>query len=340
MMKKLPLFSLVFVISFSSGWAQTGFKSKAKPTASGRLPTFEFQEVPIPAARPNNNPGLLAQNSTPSLRTALRFRVVRDADGSVIWLEDQRPTGQIIDPQSRQSASSVAFQFLEKTKGLLGIARPAEEFELLETTADSLRQTHLKLRQMYRGVPVYGGEIMLHSRNDTLRLLNGRSFPTPTLTDLRPALDQTRAIDLAMRHLGKKAIVRPVGEGLAARFGRPKHELVIYRPANRGVDQYLPRRQRPVPDRRHAGHVQPQHLQNARRSRGRTLDDRRQQYDGRRFQDKASDEYQWHQLEHHGRFGALQRGHRLRLLRQNLPAQLAEWQRRHGDFGRQHGRPR
>ena len=72
--------------------------------------------------------------------------------------------------------------FLVKEKELLKIQDPESEFELKKDFRDELGITHLRFAQQYKGLEVWGKEIMLHlDNNGNVISLNGRFVKTPSV---------------------------------------------------------------------------------------------------------------------------------------------------------------
>ncbi|TAG51108.1 MAG: hypothetical protein EAZ29_10675, partial [Runella slithyformis] len=44
---------------------------------------------------------------------------------------------------------------------------------------DELKHTHVRLQQQFKGLPVYGGELILHAQDNQFTSLNGYHFKTP-----------------------------------------------------------------------------------------------------------------------------------------------------------------
>ena len=42
------------------------------------------------------------------------------------------------------------------------IKDPSSEFKLIKTSQDDLGMTHIRIQQTYHGLPVYGGEMIIH----------------------------------------------------------------------------------------------------------------------------------------------------------------------------------
>lgn len=69
--------------------------------------------------------------------------------------------------------------------------------------SDALGETHVRLQQYYRNVPVLGGEYIVHLRNGVVRAANGRlaalAYPNAT-----PVLTADAALTLALNRIGAK----------------------------------------------------------------------------------------------------------------------------------------
>ncbi|MFN7119584.1 MAG: hypothetical protein ACK4TA_22500, partial [Saprospiraceae bacterium] len=101
-----------------------------------------------------------------------------------------------------------ALRYLEQVQTLMQIKNAAEEFTFTTSETDELGQTHLRAQQIYKGIKVYGAEIVLHGWDESIQLLNGRSYPTPSLTQLTPAISEQHAARAAVAQLSKHAKVK------------------------------------------------------------------------------------------------------------------------------------
>ncbi|NJC87537.1 MAG: hypothetical protein FIA97_06585 [Methylococcaceae bacterium] len=79
--------------------------------------------------------------------------------------------------------------WLEAHQAALRMERPSEEVVAVATEPDSLGFSHLKLHQVYRGLPVWGAELLFHwNRERRLYWINGRYLPTPSGLAIEPSL--------------------------------------------------------------------------------------------------------------------------------------------------------
>lgn len=211
--------------------AQKGFDRKKKEGHTGAKPGFDYFEAPVP--KNSSNARMVETVKFPS---SVRFqkiasKIVRDQNGQVIWLESK--TGKSLSGLSngRINASQVAYDFLNQVKSDLNLKTPSESFVLSSSDMDDQNQTHIRMQQVYKNIPVYGGEIILHTLNDTLRLMNGRFFPEKNMNTVAQ-LPKLKAEELAMKNVSLEAIVNKPKNTLAKQLTESKHELVIYHPDN------------------------------------------------------------------------------------------------------------
>ncbi len=202
MMKRIILLALLF--------ASVGaFAQSAKKTPPPKK-TFEPWQLKLNIPQkagvpPAENPfGLPVVKRTPlpafipqqSGTTAPNIKVTRGENGLPILFEGQTgASGETADPKVD------ALNYLASLQPA-GITEPLLEFAATSVETDEQGNLHVRLEQQYRGIPVFGGEVIAHTRGGKFALLNGRYFPTPQLNDMTPALDAGRAIDQVKQDIG------------------------------------------------------------------------------------------------------------------------------------------
>jgi Zn-dependent metalloprotease len=87
-----------------------------------------------------------------------------------------------------RSANSSVYTFLNQFKTKMQVQDVTKEFEFIKSETDGINMQHVRVQQMYRGIPVYGGELVLHGVNNTLDHINGRVYATPTELNTSPDL--------------------------------------------------------------------------------------------------------------------------------------------------------
>ena len=133
---------------------------------------------------------------------------------------------------ARMSAlASSAYNYLEAVKPYLKLANPDAELNIIKSETDEIETTHLHIQQTYKGVHVYGGEMILHKKdNEDVSLLNGHFYPTPQIENVKPSLSEDKIGKLAISDVSKSSIVKPMtaSEMVMLKYEKPKTELIIY----------------------------------------------------------------------------------------------------------------
>jgi len=93
-----------------------------------------------------------------------------------------------------------------------GLANPQAELTLFRADQDDLGQTHVRLNQVYRGLPVFGGQLITHLDvtdvgsidHRKIEFANGRVFPAARLVNTIPRISPAQAIEIAKAAVGYK----------------------------------------------------------------------------------------------------------------------------------------
>ena len=136
-----------------------------------------------------------------------------------------------VKTQSPQSPETSAIEFFEKYKELFKISKASEELSLKNIHVDNLGMTHVKMRQMVQGIPVFGSEMIVHiNKNNEIYAVNGEFMPQLEIADVTARLAPGTAIETAKSNIGD-AVYRletdyekALPEGMS---WRPEAELTI-----------------------------------------------------------------------------------------------------------------
>jgi thermolysin len=85
-----------------------------------------------------------------------------------------------------------------------GVRDPDAELKLLSAKQDDLGMTHLRLNQVYKGVPVFGGQVITHLDGASVRGVTGHAFEGVRRLDTTPALSVSHAVEAARAALGDR----------------------------------------------------------------------------------------------------------------------------------------
>lgn len=90
-----------------------------------------------------------------------------------------------------------------KRQGIaFGLRNAATELSLFGANEDDLGQTHVRLDQVYNGVPVFGGQLVSHLDASSVREVGGRIYKEARFVNTTPKLSPAQAIEAAKAALG------------------------------------------------------------------------------------------------------------------------------------------
>jgi len=125
--------------------------------------------------------------------------------------------------------TSKSFTYLETIEDALDIKSANEEFEVKLIETDEQEITHVRMQQFHKGVKVYGGDVILHHKNETVFLFNGRYYPTPKISNITPTISAEQAGIIASEDVDNFKTLSASEQQLIA-HEQIKSELVIYHP--------------------------------------------------------------------------------------------------------------
>ncbi len=212
------------------------FDVKKKNTLQEHIPITKYPKI--------NGPQSLLQTPTPyqSISPAFSAALIREApyqlrevhlskeNGLPIFIRTQDAAPSRASLQSQEDVGLATFVHLESLQDLMRIDQPTDEFEVERIDRDDLGHIHVKLQQIYKGIPLYGSEAYVHFDPAGDMLLNGRYVATPKLQDLMPNLSESDAIEISLAAVGKETYLRSLNEKEKEllKYERPIVELIIY----------------------------------------------------------------------------------------------------------------
>ena len=123
--------------------------------------------------------------------------------------------GQI--PAEHPDPEQAARAFFDRYAALYSMKAPRQELQLVRIEEDSLGMYHVRFNQTVNGVPVFGGQLIVHLHNGFITAVNGNYFPNLHV-DTSPRLTQDEALAIVLRDVGDDA----------AEFRANRSGLVVY----------------------------------------------------------------------------------------------------------------
>lgn len=121
--------------------------------------------------------------------------------------------------------------YLQELAPVLGIERPDLTFAIRKTTSVEGNHARLRLEQRYKGIPVYGAEVVVHlNPNGDGESFNGTYFNIEENIDTTPSVSEQSAVQVVNAELKAKTKLRilTLMERKLVQFEQPQSTLCIY----------------------------------------------------------------------------------------------------------------
>ena len=150
--------------------------------------------------------------------------------GLPVSIEGPTGAGNLSGRVEEGAVRKEAGAYLHSLREMLRMDRPEEAFELSSYETEPGNSVHVRMKQVHNGIPVYGAEVILHSKNGVFEFFNGRYFPQPELPTITPVVPASVAASIAEGDLDAKGVFRPLtdDEKELLDYDQPLAELVIY----------------------------------------------------------------------------------------------------------------
>ncbi|RDC66444.1 M4 family metallopeptidase [Adhaeribacter pallidiroseus] len=135
---------------------------------------------------------------------------------------------------NKNNTKVTAKNFFQEFKDILSL-KTDDHFVFINSKNDNLGFTHYRYDQFYKGVPVMGGQFLIHEKDGKLDFVNGKFYQGLNI-DVRPAMTKEKAISASKTFIGAKKYLwenesaqnalRNESRNLKATY-YPKPELVI-----------------------------------------------------------------------------------------------------------------
>ena len=225
-----------FVLASLSIFAQTRTKqnpstvTNSNPSSVSELPNIKRPSgagFGVPLAEKSPFIGGL-ENFKPLVRTErptleLPLQIMRDDEGDIIMIK-----GSLDKTNAKRDLAQRAKDYIGAMNVELPLRDAANEFRIVKTEKDELGIEHTRMQQTWKGVDVYGAEIILHGKNETFDMMNGRFYPTPNLQNATPTINDREAQLFVEKDLVKQNITI---EGLHKKMpftGEKQVNLVVF----------------------------------------------------------------------------------------------------------------
>ena len=121
-----------------------------------------------------------------------------------------------------------AFNYLKAIESRLPIQNTEKSFKVVHKQVDELGMSHYKMQQLFQGIPVFSGELILHETDQKITHANGRLFPVSENLATTPQITLDNALDHAYQNLGADREERKENKLLSYLNLDDNAELIIY----------------------------------------------------------------------------------------------------------------
>ncbi len=106
-------------------------------------------------------------------------------------------------------AKTVALDFIKANSSLFQLENVDTELQVAEETSDRLGKTHVKFRQYYEGIPIWGHDMVSHiDEKNQVYAINARYAPTPKSLDVKKwDISSEVASQIALKDLEKTTAI-------------------------------------------------------------------------------------------------------------------------------------
>lgn len=99
--------------------------------------------------------------------------------------------------------------FLSAYRIAFKLEHPADEFVVKKITTDDLGLKHVRFKQVFSRIPIWGSEIIIHlDQSNHVYLMQGRYIPTPSKLDITPVLSNDEVLRIVAENLEGKEFER------------------------------------------------------------------------------------------------------------------------------------
>ena len=131
----------------------------------------------------------------------------------------------------RKDVQTATYDYLLELEPLLQLEKSKRDFIIQHIKTDNSNKTHVRLGQQYKGIPVYGGDVIVHLNEfGEGESFNGIYYKIAETIDPVPAISEQSAIQKVSAHLGKGTALRPLSilEKTLVQYEQPKATLCVY----------------------------------------------------------------------------------------------------------------
>lgn len=234
MKNNYPFLSALFLVCLVAGsaHAQRSFDSKKKTHVPVNTTSLQAKKI--------NRPGPLSQGrSAQHIFQHDRTFVSPTRDPhKILHSIESRPSFIETSRNKTTSATFVrkdfltgCYEYLQELEPVLGLKNTTTDFIIQRIGQDKNNSTHIRLQQQYKGVPVFGAEVVVHLNSfGEGETFNGRYITPEKDIDVIPSVSKEVAVSNAKASISRGAPIRPLTflERKYIQHEEPMSTLIVY----------------------------------------------------------------------------------------------------------------
>jgi bacillolysin len=236
-MKKiyLILFTLgLFCLNIRSADAQTAFDVKKRKNSPVNTSSLHATKISVPSRAASK-----ARTTAPIFKNARAFsfqsqeklhNILHTEEGQPSFIETRRSTASS-SVFARKDIYAACYDYLQELSPVLRLENATENFTIRGTKSDKDYGTHIRLQQNYKGVPVHGGEVIVHLNSfGEGAAFNGKYIVPAGDIDVVPSVEMQAAISKVKADVSKGTSLRQLTtlEEQLVQYLEPEATLCIY----------------------------------------------------------------------------------------------------------------
>jgi Zn-dependent metalloprotease len=226
----LPI-TLLFVFFAGTVCGQGAFQQKRKENAQVVPSSLNAKKIiPNKQKSAGRSSARLTPQSFDAISARRPHRILHSRNNLPSFIQTAR-NGLTTSAFSAGDPAKLSYEYVDELQAVLGVENSQEVFSVVDVKRERDQRSHVRMQQLYKGVPVYGAEIVVHLGPDGRgEALNGRYVIIDKEVDVVPSVDETAAVARVKSDIAKGSALRPLTflERKYVQHADPSTELCVY----------------------------------------------------------------------------------------------------------------
>lgn len=221
---------LILLTSAGPAFGQGAFNAKKRPNVNVNTSALNARNITAPRHSPTGRIATTQFQKDRNLSVIKRPHVVMARDGSQpTFIETRRVVTPTVttfkDPRSG------SYEYLKELESVIGIEADPGTFTIQRIQKDHNENAHVRMQQLYKGVPIHGAEVIVHlnAKGEGVAF-NGKSVKISEDLNVVPSLVISSAMENVKSDIASRGHSRPLSfaERKFVQFADPEATLCVY----------------------------------------------------------------------------------------------------------------